>query len=73
MFSGIKSEIETINNGEEMFYEENYSKIGVNTDNNVLLNKKLKLPTLIIIVRCVFEESGKLYPQICLDECFYDS
>ena len=32
VFSGIKSETETINSGEELFYEKNYAKIGVNTD-----------------------------------------
>ena len=40
VFSGIKSEIETINSGEKLFYEKNYAKIGVNTDDNVPLNKK---------------------------------
>ena len=73
MFSGIKSEIETINGGKEMFYEKNYGRIGVNTDDNLPLNKRLKFPTLTIIIRCVFEESGKLYPQIYLDECLYES
>ena len=34
VFSGIESEIETINEGNEMFYEENYSRIGVNTDDD---------------------------------------
>ena len=73
VLSEIKSEIETINGGKEMFYEENYDRTGVNTDDNLSLNKKLKFPTLTIIIRCVFEESGKLCPQIYLDECFYDS
>ena len=73
VFSGNKSEIETINGEKEMFYENNYARIGVNTDDNVPLNKKLKFPTLTIIIRCVFEESGKLYLQVYLDECLYDS
>ena len=73
VFSGIKSEIETINGGKEMFYEKNYGRIGVNTDDNLPLNKKLKLPTSTIIIRCVFEESGKLYLEIYLDECLYDT
>ena len=73
VFSGIKSEIETINGGKEMFYEKNYGRIGVNTDDNLPLNKKLKLPTSTIILRCVFEESGKLYLEIYLDECLYDT
>ena len=71
VFSRIRSEIETINSGEELYYEEDYVKIGVNTDDNVPLNKKLKFPSLTIIIRCVFEESGRLYLQIYLDECLY--
>ena len=72
VFSGIRSEIQTINSGEELYYGEDYVKIGVNTDDNVPLNKKLKFPSLTIIIRCVFEESGRLYPQIYLDECLYE-
>ena len=39
VLSGIKTEIETINSGEKLFYEKHYAKIGVNTDDNVLLYK----------------------------------
>ena len=55
-----------------MFYEENYSRIGVNTDDDIPLNKTLKFPTLIKIIGCVFQEGEKLYPQIYLDECLYE-
>ena len=73
VFSGIKKEIETINGGKELFYEKNYAKIGVNTDDDTPLNKQLKFPTLTIIIRCVFQNGKKLCPQICLDDCLYDS
>ena len=74
MFSEIKSKIEAINYGEEMFYEElffeeeeeDYSRIGVNTDNGIPLNKPLKFRTLTIIIRCVFQNGDTLYPQIYL-------
>ena len=72
VFSGIRSEIQTINGGEELFYGEDYVKIGVNTDDNVPLNKKLKFPSLTIIIRCVFQNDKKLYPQIYLDEYLYE-
>ena len=62
VFSGIKSEIETLNGGKELFYGKNYAEINVNTDDNIPLNKQLRFPTLIITIRCFFEESGKLYP-----------
>ena len=64
VFSGIKKEIETINGGKELFYEKNYARIGVNTDDDVSLNKPLKFLTLTIIIRCVFQEGEQLYPQI---------
>ena len=38
VFSRIKSEIETINSGKELFYEKNYARIGVNADNDLPLN-----------------------------------
>ena len=72
VFSGIKSEIETINGGEKMYYEKHYAKAGVNTDYNIPLNKKLKFPTLTIIIRCVFQNGSKLQPQVYLDECLYE-
>ena len=41
VFSGNKSEIQTINSGKKLFYEKHYAKIRVNADDNVPLNKKL--------------------------------
>ena len=69
VFSAIKSEIETINGGEKMCYEENYERIGVNTDDDVSLNKQINFLTLTIIIRCVFQNDKELCPQIYLDEC----
>ena len=71
VFSAIKSEIETINGGEKMYYEKNYARIGVNTDDDIPMNKQIKFPTLTIIIRCVFQSGKKLCPQIYLDECLY--
>ena len=71
VFSGILSEIKTINGGKELFYEKNYAKIGINTNDDLPLNVSLKFPTLTIIITCVFQEGKKLYPQIYLDECLY--
>ena len=56
VFSQIKSEIETINSGKKLFYEKNYARIGVNTDDDVPLNKPLKFQTLTVTVRCVFQK-----------------
>ena len=40
-----KKKIETFNGGKQLFYEKNYARIGVNTDDDVPLNKPLKFPT----------------------------
>ena len=69
---GIKSEIEKLNGGKELFYEKNYTRIGIGTDDDLPLNKQLKFPTLAIIIRCVLQKGEKLYPQVYLDECLYE-
>ena len=55
----------------ELLYEENSAKIKFDTDDDLPLNKQLNFPRLIIIIRCVFQEDDKLYPQIYLDVCLY--
>ena len=47
-------------------------KIKFNSDDDLPLNKHLKFMNLTMIVRTVFEEDSKYYPQIFLDECLYE-
>ena len=54
-------------------YDENYIKIKFNSDDKLPLNKMIKIPSMIIIVRAVFYENNKYYPQFFLDECLYNS
>ena len=68
----IKSEIETINDGKKGKYGKDFMKMELNTDNNLPLNKPLKLHMLTIIVRCIFQEDGAFYPQLYLDDCLYE-
>ena len=72
VFLGIISEIKTLNGGKELFYEKNFTRVGINTDDDLPLNEPLKFPTLTIIIRCVLQNGEKLYPQIYLDECMYE-
>ena len=51
----------------QLFYEKNYARIKVNTDDNLPLIKPLKFPTLTIVIRCVFQKDEELYPQIYLN------
>ena len=52
-------------------YDKDFMKIKFNTDDNLPLNKPLKLHLLTIIVKCIFEEDGKFYSQLYLDDCLY--
>ena len=60
VWSGIRSEIKTINGKKGLFYERNYSKIGINIDDDLSLNKPLKFRILTLIIRCVFHKGEKL-------------
>ena len=73
LWGRIKNEIETINGGKKFEYDKNFMKIKFDSDDNLPLNKPLKFPTMKIIVGSVFEEGGKFYPKIYLDECLYES
>ena len=46
-------------------------KIKFNSDDNLPLNKMLKLCMLTVIVRSVFED-GKYYPQVFFHDFFYE-
>ena len=61
-----------INGSKSREYGKGYMKIKFNSDDDLPLNKQLKFMSLTIIVRTVFEEDGKHYPQIFLDECLYE-
>ena len=37
-------------------------------DDDFPLNKQLKFPAMAIVARSVFQEDGKYYPQVYLDE-----
>ena len=47
-------------------------KIKFSSDVDLSLNKQLNFINLTIIVRTVFEQDGKYYPQIFLDECLHE-
>ena len=68
---GIKSKIETINGGKKVFYENDYARIRMNTNDDVPLNKLLKFPTLTVIITCVFQEGEELYPSNYFNKCLY--
>ena len=53
-------------------YGKDLVKIRCASDDNFPLNKTMKLYNLTVIVRSVFQEDSKYYPQVFLDECLYE-
>ena len=47
-------------------------KIKFNSDDNLPLNKPLNFHNMTITITSVFEEDGKLSPQVFLDDTFYE-
>ena len=47
-------------------------KIKFNSDDNLPLNKPLKFHAMTTIIRSVFEEGVKLYPQVFLDDALHE-
>ena len=71
VFNGIRDKIKEINS-DECDYEKDYIKIKFNSDDDLPLNKPLKFHNMTITIRSVFEEDGKLYPQVFLDDTLYE-
>ena len=66
VFNGIMGKIKEVSN-DECDYEKDYMKIKFNSDDNLPLNKQLKFHNMTVTIRSVFEEDGKLYPWVFLD------
>ena len=46
-------------------------KIKFNSDDGLPLDKMIKIPSMIIVVKAVFNENNKYDPQVFSDECLY--
>ena len=44
-------------------------KINFDSDDNLPLNKQLKFLSVTIVIRSIFEDDVKYYPQAFLDDC----
>ena len=67
----LKIKLKKINGSKSGEYGKDYIKIKFNSDDSLPLNKQLKILSLAIIVRSAFEENGKYYSKIFLDDCLY--
>ena len=70
VFNEIKDKVKEVCS-DKCDYEKDYMKIKFNSDDDLTLNKALKSQNMTITVRSVFEEDGKLYLQVFLDDTLY--
>ena len=56
----------------KFFMKKSYCKVGTKTEDDLPLNESLKFLTLTVNINLVFRVDNKLYPQIYLNECFYE-
>ena len=71
VWNGIRDKIKEVSSG-ECDYEKDSMKIKFNSEDDLPINKPLKFHNMTIIVRSVFEEDGKLYLQVFLDDTLYE-
>ena len=71
VFNGIMDKIRK-KDDDWLEYSKDYMKIRFSSDDdNLPLNKPLKLYQMTVTIRYVFSEDNKLYPQVFLDEALY--
>ena len=68
VLEGLKKEIGMITGGEKVKYGKDLKKIRFGSNDDLPMNKHIKLRLLTIIIRCVFNEDVKFYPQLFLDD-----
>ena len=61
-----------INGGKKVECGKDFKKIRFESNDDLPMNKPIRLHLLTIIIRCVFSEGGKFYPQLFLDNALYD-
>ena len=71
VFDGIRGKIKEVSSS-DCNYEKGCMKIKFNSDEGLPLNKSLKHRLMTITIRSIFEEDGKLYSQVFLNDALYE-
>ena len=65
VWEGAKKEIETINGSKRVEYGKDFKKISFESNDDLLpMNKPIQLRLSVIIIRCVFSETGTFYAHL---------
>ena len=73
LWNETKNQIKTISSGESIKYKKDFMEIRSDSnDDDLPLSKILSIAILSIIVKSVFQNENKYYPQIHIHECEYE-
>ena len=64
VWEGAKKEIETVNGGKRVEYGKDFKKNSFESNDNLPMNKPIQLRLSVIIIRCVFSETGTFYAHL---------
>ena len=72
LWNKIKNQIKTINGGESIKCKKYFMNIRFDSNDDFSLGKILSIPILSIVVKSVFRNENKYYPQVHIHECEYE-
>ena len=67
LWDETKNQIEIINSSKPIKYKKDLMKMKFRSDDNLPLGKIFRIPVLIIVVKSVFQNDNKYYPQVHVD------
>ena len=68
----LKKKLKLLIVAKKIEFAKDFLKIRFESNDDLPLNKPIKLRLLTIIIRSVFSENGKFYPQLFLDDALYE-
>ena len=71
MSKSIRAKIEE-NKGGIVQYDKDYMKIKFESNDNLSIDNTVTMHHVTVIIRSVFAQNGKFYPQLFLDDALYE-
>ena len=68
----LKKKLKQLMVAKKIEYEKDYKKIRFQSNDDLSLNKTIKILLLAITIRCVISKDGKFYPHFFSDDALYE-
>ena len=72
IWKSIRAKIEKNTDGIVVQYDKDYMKIKFESNDNLPIDNIVNMHQVTIIIRSVFAQNGKFYPQLFLDDALYE-